>query len=258
MDMMTRNVTRREAVGIGLSLVGVAALGCGGIDQPLGVDPIDQLRINARPGTSAGPIEAGLYQLDVAPREALLYVPSSYDPATPAPIVLLLHGAAGTAQGPIDLFKDLSEPTGLVLLSVKSLGATWDGIRGSYEDDIPLMNQALEIAFGMVNVDPVRIGIEGFSDGASYAIQIGRANGDLFKRVVAFSAGLLLFTTGIQRPRFFVSHGAQDDVVSVQTGRNIASQLSQAYLVFYHEFAGGHTVPAMIAAQAVTFLTQTT
>jgi predicted esterase len=110
----------------------------------------------------------------------------------------------------------------------------------------------------MVNVDPVRIGIEGFSDGASYAIQIGRANGDLLKRVVAFSPGLLMFTTGIQRPRFFVSHGAQDDIVSVQTGRNIAAQLSQAYLVFYHEFAGGHMVPANIAAQAVTFLTQTT
>src|SRR5687767_2352304 len=165
MDMMTRNITRREAVGLGLSLMGVAALGCG-IDQPLGVDPIDQLRINARPGTSAGPIEAGLHQLDVAPREALLYVPSSYNPATPAPIVLLLHGAAGTAQGPIDLFRDLSGPTGLLRVSVKSLSATWDGLRGRYEDDIPLMDQALQIAFGMVNVDPARVGIEGFSDGA--------------------------------------------------------------------------------------------
>lgn len=255
---MTKNITRREAVGVGLGLLGAAALGCGGIDQPTGVDPIDLLRINARPGTGAGPITAGLHTLDVAPREALLYVPSSYNPATPAPIVLMLHGAAGTAQGPIDLFRDLSEPTGLVLLSVKSLSGTWDGLQGRYEDDIPLMNQALEIAFGMVNVDPVRVGIEGFSDGASYAIQIGRANGDLLTRVVAFSPGLLMFTTGIQRPRFFVSHGAQDDVVSVQTGRNIAAQLSQAYLVFYHEFAGGHTVPVDIAAQAVAFLTQST
>lgn len=251
---MTKNITRREAVGVGLSLIGAAALGCG-VDQPTGFDPIDLLRINARPGTSAGPISPGLHTLDVAPREALLYVPASYDPATPAPIVLLLHGAAGTAQGPIDLFTNLSEPTGLILLSVTSLGASWDGLRGRYEDDIPLMDQALELAFGMVNVDPARVGIEGFSDGASYAIQIGRANGDLFKRVVSFSAGLLLFTTGIQRPRFFVSHGAQDDVISVQTGRNIASQLSQAYLVFYFEFAGGHTVPASIAAEAVTFLT---
>jgi phospholipase/carboxylesterase len=252
---MTKNITRREALGVGLTLIGGAALGCRGIDQPLGFDPIDLIRINARPGTSAGPITAGLHSLDVAPREALLYVPPSYDPGTPAPLVLMLHGVGGTAQQPITLFESLADASGLVLVSAKSLGPTWDGVREEYTDDIPLLNRALELAFGMVNADPARIGIEGFSDGASYALQLGRANGDLFKRVVSFSAGLLLFTTGIQRPRFFVAHGTQDDVVSVQTGRNIAAQLDTAYDVVYHEFPGGHAVPASVAQTAVAFLT---
>ena len=252
---MTRAITRREAIGIGLSWVGVAALGCSLPEQPTGFDPIDLLRINARPGTSAGPIAAGLHTLDVAPREALLYVPTLYDPSTPAPIVLMLHGAGGTAQSAINLFQNLSDSTGLLLVAAKSLDPTWDGINSHYDSDIPLLNRALELAFAMCNVDPARVGIEGFSDGASYALQIGRANGDLFKRVVSFSAGLLLFTTGIQRPKFFVAHGAQDEIINVLTGRSIAAQLAQAYEVSYHEFTGGHSVPASVAADAVTFLT---
>ena len=252
---MSRNISRREAIGIGLSVVGAAALGCA-YEAPTGFDPIDLLRINARPGTPSATASPGLQTLDVAPREALLYVPASYNPGTPAPIVLMLHGAGGTAQGPIDLFKSFSDSTGLLLVSAKSLEPTWDALRGHYDNDIPLLNRALEVAFSMCNVDPARIGIEGFSDGASYALQIGRANGDLFKRVVSFSAGLLLFTTGIQRPRFFVAHGAQDEIINVLTGRAIASQLAQAYEVSYHEFTGGHTVPASIAADAVAFLTQ--
>ena len=253
---MNRRISRREAIGLGLTLVGGAALGCKGFEQPLGFDPIDLIRINARPGTSAGPIVPGQHTLDVGSREALLHVPANYDHlAPPLPLVLLLHGAGGTAQQPINLFRDLADNTGLILVSAKSLGPTWDAIRGEYTEDVPLLNDALEAAFALVNADPARIAIQGFSDGASYALQLGRANGDLFKRVVSNSAGLLLFTTGIQRPKFFVSHGNQDEIVNIQTARNIAAQLTQEYEVSFREFAGGHTIPPLIAQDAVAFLT---
>jgi predicted esterase len=35
----------------------------------------------------------------------------------------------------------------------------------------------------MVAIDPARVAIGGFSDGATYALSLGLINGDLFKRV---------------------------------------------------------------------------
>jgi poly(3-hydroxybutyrate) depolymerase len=40
-------------------------------------------------------------------------------------------------------------------------------------------------------VDPQRICVSGFSDGASYALSLGLANGDLFTHVAAFSPGFM-------------------------------------------------------------------
>lgn len=40
-------------------------------------------------------------------------------------------------------------------------------------------------------VDTTRLGVGGFSDGASYALSLGLTNGDLFTHVIAFSPGAL-------------------------------------------------------------------
>lgn len=239
---------------MGLGVAGAALAGCKLDVPPAPPDPIDQLRLTAVPKAPTQTVTPGLITLDVAPRQALLYVPQGYDPATPAPIALMLHGAGGTAQEPITVFKDLADTSGLILVSCKSLQPTWGGIFGDYSDDIPLFDQVMKLAFDMCNVDPLKVGIEGFSDGASYAIQVGRANGDLFHRVVSFSAGLLLFTSGIQRPKFFVAHGTADSIIDVAVGRSIAAQLSTVYEVTYHQHDGGHQIPPAVAADAVTFL----
>src|SRR5439155_6847509 len=173
-------LTRRQALGIGLGSVGAALAGGCKLEVPAVFDPLDLLRINARPGTPSSVLAPGQYSLDVAPRQALMYVPVSYDGSAPVPVVLMLHGANGTAQDQIDLFKGLAEANNLVLVAAKSYDVTWDGIFNQYDQDIPVLNQALDLCFQQVLINPAAVHIEGFSDGASYAIQIGRANGDLF------------------------------------------------------------------------------
>jgi len=49
------------------------------------------------------------------------------------------------------------------------------------------MDEALNKAFAVCRVE--RVGVCGFSDGASYALGLGLANGELFKSVMAFSPG---------------------------------------------------------------------
>jgi len=51
------------------------------------------------------------------------------------------------------------------------------------------------------------VAIQGFSDGASYALSLGLTNGDLFTHVIAFSPGFAAPAEQRGRPRIYVSHG---------------------------------------------------
>ncbi|MFC4905039.1 hypothetical protein [Kocuria oceani] len=57
-----------------------------------------------------------------------------------------------------------------------SRGSAWDGVRDGFGPDVDVIDRALHRAFDAVAVDPERIGIAGFSDGASYALGLGLAN----------------------------------------------------------------------------------
>lgn len=53
--------------------------------------------------------------------------------------------------------------------------------------------------------------IAGFSDGPSYALSLGLANGDVFDSVIAFSPGFQVAESAGGRPGLFVSHGTEDE-----------------------------------------------
>jgi phospholipase/carboxylesterase len=253
--MMTsgRSVSRREAIGLGLGFAGSALLaGC--LKSPTLPDHIDELRITARPGTPTGSFPPGQHVLQTGARQALLFVPTSYVATKPAPLALLLHGGGGNAQQPIDTFQARADVDGLCMLSCKSLGTTWDAMNDRFTDDIPLFDQALAIAFLNLNIDATRISVQGFSDGATYAVAIGRANGDLFTRVSAQSMGSLLHTTGVQKPKFYITHGSQDEVLPASQARSVSSVLSQVYQVTYEEYNAGHVITPEIATKAVDFM----
>src|SRR2546429_387045 len=77
-------------------------------------------------------------------------------------------------------------------LALSARDTTWDAITRSFGPDVDFINRALERVFDSVAIDPARVAVGGFSDGASYGISLGLINGDLFKRVSAFSAGFVI------------------------------------------------------------------
>jgi phospholipase/carboxylesterase len=214
-------------------------------------------RLTARPGTptrSASPGEQPL--LLGGDRDGLLYVTAGYAPTKPAPLVVMLHGATGSARGALRPFRELADDAGLVLLAPDSRSTTWDAIRGDYGPDIAFIDRALALVFQSVAVDPTRLTIEGFSDGATYAIGVGLTNGDLFRRVIAFSPGFMLPVDAHARPHVFISHGTRDQILPIdQCSRRIVPQLERArYDVEYREFDGPHAVPPSIARDAVAWM----
>ena len=188
---------------------------------------------------------------------SLLLVPANYVASTRVPLVVALHGAGSTAQGPIDFLGPYAESNGFIILAPESAGGTWDGVEGIYGPDLATLDWALQVTFDRCAIDVTRICLEGFSDGASYALGVGITNPALFTRVVAFSPGFVTDSeTQPSKPRIFISHGVRDGILAIDTAsRVIVPQLTAAgYDVTYREFDGVHTVPPEIATAAVAFM----
>jgi phospholipase/carboxylesterase len=138
-----------------------------------------------------------------------------------------------------------AQARGFIVLAPDSRLSTWDVIRGGFGPDVAFLDEALSHVFARVAIDPARVAVGGFSDGGSYALCLGLANGDLFSHVLAFSPGFAAPAVVAGRPRIFISHGDRDEVLPVdRCGRRLARVLAEGgYDVDYREFAGGHLVP---------------
>lgn len=213
----------------------------------------DDGHLAARPGTRAATAAPGLHRLGLdSGRDGLLYVPAGLPADGPVPLVLMLHGAGGTGQGVLGIAQAMADQLGMVVLAPDSRGRTWDIILGEYGPDVAFLDRALEAAFALCVVDAGRMAVGGFSDGASYALSLGVANGDLFTHVLAFSPGFMAPPAQRGAPRVYVSHGTGDTVLPIERcSRRLVPRLQNAgYALLYREFEGAHTVPAAIAREA--------
>ena len=213
-------------------------------------------RLRARPAKPEDAAPVGLQALGLAgSRDGLLYVPAGYRADRPAPLVLLLHGAGGHAANGLTPLRQLADAAGLILLAPASRRQTWDVLLGGFGPDVAFIDRALEHAFGRCAVDPARLAVGGFSDGASYALSLGLTNGDLFTHVLAFSPGFMAPGDRVGKPRLFLSHGTEDRVLPIDAcSRRIVPQVRRAgYDVTYREFDGPHTVPEEVAREAVNW-----
>jgi phospholipase/carboxylesterase len=249
---MDQRITRRRFIG--WSLAGAAATFSGlslGCADPAAVAKMaDQsARLKARPGKPSKSVKKRLHSLGLTQgKDGVLSVPRGYKPDNPVPLIVLLHGAGGRS-GYYDKFFDLAIGDGIAVMAPDSRGPTWDVILGGFGPDVAFLDRALAHTFERVAVDPRRIALAGFSDGASYALSVGLANGDLFSHVLAFSPGFMKVPERVGKPPAYVTHGDRDEVLPVTNSRDrIVPQLKQwGHEVIYKEFDGGHTAsPEMI------------
>lgn len=200
--------------------------------------------------TASGTQRLGLDQ----GRDAILQMPAVI-PSSPMPLLVLLHGAGGWAERQVQRMGSAPSDAGVAVLAPDSRGDTWDAIRGRFGPDVGFLNRALGRVFDLVSVDPARLVIGGFSDGASYALSLGLINGQLFRKVAAFSPGFVVTGEPQGKPRVFISHGTQDDILPIdRCGRVIAQRLrASSYDVTFREFDGGHEIPPAIAREGLSW-----
>ncbi|HJU98976.1 MAG TPA: alpha/beta hydrolase-fold protein [Burkholderiaceae bacterium] len=214
-------------------------------------------RLYARPHppSTAPTIAPGLHTL-VFPngRETLFYAPGHASPHG-APLLLLLHGAGRRDGGAEATALGHAMLHGAFLLAPRALGTSWDFLRGGFGPDLSFIDLLLSWTMQHYAIAADELAIAGFSDGASYALSVGLANGDLFGDILAFSPGFSRPLRIMGKPRVFIAHGAADAVLPVQRGQEIARHLSaDGYAVEFQQFAGPHLVPPEVAMGALARL----
>jgi phospholipase/carboxylesterase len=247
-------ITRRSFLSTTLGIA-AALVGCGG--SPSGVRGDGPERVDAPIAAPTRAATTGLQPLGLGTgRDGLLYVPSTYQPSEPLPLLVLLHGAGGVAGNWFGSYDERGEAARIVMLAPDSRGATWDATGGRFGPDVRFLESALRWTFDRVAIASGKVGIVGFSDGASYALSLGIANGDYFDRIVAYSPGFIARSSVHGRPPIFISHGTSDGILPIaSTSRVIVPELRRAgYQVAYTEFDGGHEVPQAISDAAIAWL----
>jgi phospholipase/carboxylesterase len=233
--------SRRRFIRLGLR---VAAVTCLPLTFVRRVEAAGSARLQARPTKPKQRAQAGRRAFGLGgSRDGYLSVPRNYSPERPVPFILMLHGARGGSAA-LTKFCESAAKEGIAVAVPESRGLTWDRIKGSFGPDIAFLDRVLAETFDRVAVDPRRLAIAGFSDGGSYSLSVGLANGDLFSHVIAYSPEFVAAPIRYGKPPIFITHGMKDPVLSVNFTENMVRQLKAAgYNVEYKGFSGGHFMP---------------
>jgi predicted peptidase len=181
-----------------------------------------------------------------------VYVPQSYDGASPKPLVVMLHGALGDERyffsGLFDpaTVKGEAERRGYILAGVNGRGRFANYIGVSQEDVFEVINAVSR----EYKIDATRLFLMGHSLGGFGTWLVASSNPERFAAIAALSggppaqgdalAGLLEKLKGLPA---MIIHGAQDGIAPVQLSRTMAAAAQKAGLkVTYVEVPDGdHT-----------------
>jgi predicted esterase len=110
--------------------------------------------------------------------------------------------------------------------------------------------------FAKAPIDPNRVVLLGFSDGASYALSLGTANPRLFRSIIALSPGYTAVPRRVDpAQRIFIAHGTDDQILPPGNVRKaVLPDLQAAGLKpRMRWFNGGHTIDRAALEEALDY-----
>ena len=216
------------------------------------------------------PVETTLSEgLSTLPHGAYAYRPASA-PEAGAALLVLLHGTDGRANQIITAFRPVADRRGCILLALQSARWDWDmadevwremnsmGREPSPEfgPDVARTDAVLLNLFATTSIDPKRVVLLGFSDGAGYALSLGLANPDLFSGIIVLSGGFAKVPTRVDpRQRIFIAHGTRDERIPLNVVEHeiVAPLMRLGLNVRFKKFAGGHRIEGESLREGLEF-----
>ncbi len=128
------------------------------------------------------------------------YVPESYDPSTPTPLLFMFHGmggnsseqSGGSAENGYYGWQTTAHENGFIVLFPESLGffKTWDLGAGGSSSDLPFVDDMIDWAETNYNINSSQIFTTGHSWGAYFSYYVARYRSDDIAAFAAHSGGL--------------------------------------------------------------------
>jgi poly(3-hydroxybutyrate) depolymerase len=145
-------------------------------------------------------------------RTYYVFTPSGL--AAPAPVLLLLHGSGRDGATLIDLWQDLAQKEGIILVAPDSSDpANWD----DRKDSPDFLNSVLGKVESKIPVDTTRIYLFGYSTGAVYALYLSIVESEYF-------AATAIYQGFLQESNFKLIDSAERKIpVSIWAGTDDAS-----------------------------------
>jgi polyhydroxybutyrate depolymerase len=172
-------------------------------------------------------------------REYYLILPTSYNPAKPYPVVVMLHGMIATAEMALSWFngipKDMPDAIYIAPQGLKHKetggGANGNEVTGWANvdgEDIQFMKDLLSTAGKDYCVDTQRAFAVGFSYGGMFSYAIGCELGGIFRAIAPMSGALLSGCNLSGKPMaMWGSHGTNDSLVPIASGRQARDKILQ-------------------------------
>jgi phospholipase/carboxylesterase len=156
-----------------------------------------------------------------------LFVPESYDPDHPLPLVVALHGGYGHGRDFLWTWLREARSRGFILMAPSSLGRTWS-IADISMDAQPLIRHVGEVC-SRFTIEANRILMTGMSDGGTFALGFGFQRECPARAIAPVScvlppAGLEL----AKERRIYWVHGAQDWMFPVSRAIQACKEISSA------------------------------
>jgi polyhydroxybutyrate depolymerase len=147
---------RRVVLGAVLALIGLPAV----------IVPIEAVAFYTANRDNGSFVSSG------EKREYLLYVPRSYDPSRPTPLVISMHGAGlwGAAQKETSQWNDLADEQRFIVVYPSGVGGkgvrVWRAEPGAgVKKDVRFISELIDTLEASYNIDSTRIYANGLSNG---------------------------------------------------------------------------------------------
>jgi predicted peptidase len=163
----------------------------------------------------------------------VVFVPPAYDPKTPFPAILALHGAGMCGS---DGLKQIAEGLGsAVQLDI----AKWQKFiivfpqkqnsKDNWEDEEQMVMAEFNQTLRELNVDRSRMYLTGLSQGGHGTFAIGSRHSDLFAAAAPVCGwGDKSLVEGLKKTPMWVFHGESDEVINVDRSKEMVEWLKAA------------------------------
>jgi len=194
---------------------------------------VDSLKLRVAP-KAPEPVDelpTGMVWIERGPQRAALFTPDEIEPGRRYPLLTVLHGAGRREELLMKAYRDEAERRQALFLIPRSFHMTWDlitaatqgaeasaaGGASSGRPDLDFLEYAYDLIFRRYPIDAERLGLVGYSDGASYALSVGLSNPHLFRAVMGWAAGFVAIENeatakDVRRPAVLVEYGTHDEL----------------------------------------------